>query len=189
MFGALFGTSPVTSYIESGAGVEAGSRTGLTAIFVAIFFFLSIFFAPILASIPPYAIGGALVVVGALMCHPLAKIKWYDVTHATTAFVTIMVMPLTYSIAYGLIAGLMCWTVLQSVFYVLSLFGIERPVLQDPNATVTPPNAEDEPSEAIQAQKTDDDVPADPEQAGDKSHEGIVEEEIVRDKDSNVEKW
>lgn len=74
--GSLFGLSPVTSYIESAAGVEAGSRTGLTAVFCGFFFLLSIFFAPIIASIPPWAIGGALIIVGSLMARSLAKVQW-----------------------------------------------------------------------------------------------------------------
>mmetsp|Transcript_20322 Transcript_20322/g.38498 ORF Transcript_20322/g.38498 Transcript_20322/m.38498 type:complete len:422 (+) Transcript_20322:907-2172(+) len=184
MFGAIFGTSPVTSYIESGAGVEAGARTGLTAIFVAFFFFLSIFFAPILASVPPFAVGGALVIVGALMCHPLAKVKWYDVTHAVTAFVVVMVMPLTYSIAYGLIAGLMSWTVLQSTFYVLSLVGIKKPEAVDPLAA-TAANTQDDKKENVE-------VPSDPEQAVDRANEEedmVVLEDVVLDDDSDVRRW
>lgn len=135
MVGSLFGLSPVTSYIESGAGVAAGSRTGITAILCGFFFFLSIFFAPIIASIPPWATGGALIITGALMASSLGKIKWYDVTHAATAFLTLMVMPLTYSIAYGLIAGIMCYTILHGTFYLLALVGIEKPVFYDPNET------------------------------------------------------
>jgi AGZA family xanthine/uracil permease-like MFS transporter len=77
MFGSLFGLSPVTSFIESGAGVEAGSRTGLTAVICGFYFFLSIFFAPIIASIPPWATGGALILVGALMARSLSQVKWY----------------------------------------------------------------------------------------------------------------
>lgn len=112
MFGSVFGLSPVTSFIESGAGVEVGSRTGLTAVFCGIFFFLSIFFAPIIASIPPWyatchcsvfifvhcnkclssnilrATGGSLIIVGSFMASSLAKIKWYNISHAATAFVT-----------------------------------------------------------------------------------------------------
>ncbi|GAX17840.1 hypothetical protein FisN_18Hh041 [Fistulifera solaris] len=78
IFGSIFGLSPVTSYIESGSGVEAGSRTGLTAVFCGFFFFLSLFFAPIIASIPAWAIGGALIIVGSLVARSLAKVKWYD---------------------------------------------------------------------------------------------------------------
>jgi len=128
--GSFFGTSPVTSYIESGAGVEAGSKTGLTAVFCGFFFLISIFFAPLIASIPPWAIGGALIIVGALMARSLAKVKWYDVTHAATAFITVMIMPLTYSIAYGLIAGIGVWIVLQGTFFLLSLVGIEKPTFE-----------------------------------------------------------
>lgn len=128
IFGSIFGCSPVTSYIESAAGVEAGSKTGLTAVICAFYFFLSIFFAPILANIPPWATGGSLVIVGSLMCRSLVKIKWYDPSHAVTAFITIMIMPLTYSIGYGLIAGIGCYFLLEGTFFLLSLAGIEKPV-------------------------------------------------------------
>jgi xanthine/uracil/vitamin C permease (AzgA family) len=90
--GSFFGLSPVTSYIESAAGVEAGSRTGLTAVFCGIFFLLSIFFAPIIASIPAWATGGALVIVGCLMAGSLKNIKWHDPAHAATAFLTVIIM-------------------------------------------------------------------------------------------------
>ena len=76
MFGSIFGLSPVTSFIESGSGVEAGARTGLTAVICGFYFFLSIFFAPIISSIPPWATGGALVIVGALMSSSLGDVKW-----------------------------------------------------------------------------------------------------------------
>jgi len=135
MFGSIFGLSPVTSYIESAAGVEAGSRTGLTAVFCAFFFFLSIFFAPIIASIPPWATGGSLIIVGALMAKSLAHVKWYDVSHAATAFITVMIMPLTYSIAYGLIAGICTWIVLQGTFWLLSLVGVEKPSFEEEAST------------------------------------------------------
>ena len=128
MFGSIFGLSPITSYIESAAGVEVGSRTGLTSVFVAFFFFLSIFFAPILASIPAWASGGSLIIVGALMCRSLAKVKWDNPSHAVTAFVTVIVMPLTYSIAYGLIGGIMTWFSVKIVALLLNkLFGIADP--------------------------------------------------------------
>merc|ERR1712045_979583 len=132
IFGSIFGLSPVTSYIESAAGVEVGSRTGLTSVFVALFFFISIFFAPILASIPAWATGGSLIIVGALMCRSLAEIKWSNPAHAFTAFTTVMVMPLTYSIAYGLIAGIGTWMVCKAVFIPLNmLFGIPDPTLDE----------------------------------------------------------
>lgn len=131
ILGSLFGLSPLTSYIESAAGVEAGSRTGLTSVFCAFFFFLSIFFAPILASIPPWATGGSLIIVGSLMARNLTKIKWSDPCHAFTAFVTVIMMPLTYSIAYGLIAGIGSWLVFQSVFFICEKgLGIVNPTTE-----------------------------------------------------------
>lgn len=132
LFGSFFGLSPVTSYIESAAGVGAGAKTGLTAVFCGFFFFLSIFFAPIIASIPPWATGGSLIIVGALMAKSLKDVKWHDPSHAATAFLTVMIMPLTYSIAYGLIAGIGTWIVLQGTFYLLSLVGVEKPVWDAP---------------------------------------------------------
>jgi AGZA family xanthine/uracil permease-like MFS transporter len=127
MFGSIFGLSPVTSYIESGAGVEAGARTGLAAIICGFYFFLSIFFAPIIAAIPPWATGGALVIVGAMMSRSLASIKWYNLSHATTAFLTVIIMPLTYSIAYGLIAGIGCFVIMEGTFALFALVGIKKP--------------------------------------------------------------
>jgi len=127
IFGSIFGLSPVTSYIESAAGVQAGARTGLAAVIVGCYFFLSIFFAPIISSIPAWATGGSLIIVGALMCRCLVKIKWHDPAHAIPAFATIIMMPLTYSIAYGIITGLFIHVCLQIVFKLLSLLDIERP--------------------------------------------------------------
>lgn len=130
MFGSIFGLSPLTSYIESAAGVEAGSRTGLTSVFVAFFFFLSIFFAPIFSSIPAWATGGSLVVVGALMCRSLVNVHWGNPAHAVCAFVTVIVMPLTYSIAYGLIAGISLWIAIKAVAIPLNMaFGIPDPTV------------------------------------------------------------
>jgi xanthine/uracil/vitamin C permease (AzgA family) len=128
MFGSIFGLSPVTAYIESGSGVEAGSRTGLTAVICGFYFFLSIFFAPIISSIPPWATGGALIIVGSIMARSLVRVKWYNPTHALSAFLTVIVMPLTYSIAYGLIAGIGSYFGSWLVFKGLSLVGIPMPV-------------------------------------------------------------
>ena len=139
MIGSIFGLSPVTSYIESAAGVEAGGRTGLTAVFAGLYFALAIVFAPIFASIPPWATGGSLIIVGALMCRSLAKVQWEKVDHAVTAFVTIMLMPLTYSIAYGIIGGFLCWIALQVIFFMLSLVGIDLPCVENNNEDVQKP--------------------------------------------------
>jgi AGZA family xanthine/uracil permease-like MFS transporter len=171
IFGAFFGVSPVTAYIESGAGIAAGSRTGLTAIFCGFFFFLSIFFAPIIASIPPWASGGALIVVGCIMAGSLGKVKWHDPAHAATAFLTVIIMPLTYSIAYGLLGGLLCWIFLQAAFKLLSLVGIERPVFEpEPTGVVVvKPEAGENDKTAISS--VDEDKP-------DKVEEGSSEEEL-----------
>ena len=127
MFGSIFGLSPVTSYIESGSGVEAGAKTGLTAVICSFYFFISIFFAPIIASIPPWATGGALVVVGAMMGRSLAKLDWNNVSHAVSGFVTVVLMPLTYSIAYGLIGGIFVYLVMEGTFHLLSFVGVPKP--------------------------------------------------------------
>jgi len=127
MIGSIFGLSPITSYIESAAGVEAGGRTGLTAIICGFYFLIAIFFAPILSSVPAWATGGALVIIGAFMCRNLVKIQWHKIDHALTAFITIMLMPLTYSVAYGLIGGMMVWVFMQGTFMLLSLVGITKP--------------------------------------------------------------
>ncbi|MBK5960855.1 guanine permease [Rhodoplanes elegans] len=105
MFGSLIGTSTTTSYIESAAGVSAGGRTGLTAVFVAILFLLALFFAPLAGMIPAYASAAALLYVACLMTHGLAEISWEDVTEYAPAVVAAVTMPLTYSIATGIGLG------------------------------------------------------------------------------------
>ena len=152
MFGSLFGLSPVTSYIESGSGVEAGSKTGLTAVFCGFFFFLSIFFAPIISSIPPWATGGALVLVGCLMCSSLAKVKWYIPSHALSAFLTFIIMPLTYSIAYGLIAGICAYIIMEGTFWILSKVGIAKPEFTPESMEIVAPGQEQEEPEDDEAE-------------------------------------
>jgi AGZA family xanthine/uracil permease-like MFS transporter len=119
--GSLLGTSSVTTYIESGAGIEEGGKTGLTAVFISIFFFLSLLFAPIFASIPPWATGPALIIIGALMMKTVMKIDWNNMRIAIPAFVTIILMPLTYSIAYGIIGGLMVASTIKVVDITVNL--------------------------------------------------------------------
>jgi xanthine/uracil/vitamin C permease (AzgA family) len=149
MFGSIFGLSPVTAYIESGSGVEAGSRTGLTAVICGFYFFLSIFFAPIISSIPPWATGGALIIVGSIMARSLVRVKWHDPTHALSAFLTVIVMPLTYSIAYGLLAGIGSYFISWSVFTLLSFVGIPKPVWTEADMQGAPVPVE-------QTEETDD---------------------------------
>lgn len=111
--GSLLGTSPVTTFIESSTGIKEGGRTGLTAITVAGYFFLAFFFTPLLASIPSWAVGPPLILVGVLMMRSVVEIEWEDMRQAIPAFVTIILMPLTYSIAYGMIGGIGTYVVLH----------------------------------------------------------------------------
>ncbi len=106
LFGALVGTSPVTSYIESASGVAVGGRTGLTSVFVGLLFLLTLFFAPLVQAIPTAATAPALVLVGALMMGALAEVEWSEPSVAIPAFLTAIVIPLTYSIANGLAFGI-----------------------------------------------------------------------------------
>lgn len=115
MAGALVGTSTVTSYIESAAGVEAGGRTGLTSVVVGLLFLGALFLAPLVQAIPTAATAPALVLVGALMIGSVAEVEWSDPTAAIPAFLTLVVIPLSYSIANGLAFGLTSYAVLKLV--------------------------------------------------------------------------
>jgi len=106
LVGAMAGTSPVTSYIESAAGVAVGGRTGLTSVVVGILFLCTLFFAPVVQAIPTAATAPALILVGALMMGALAEIEWADPGAAIPAFLTVIMIPLTYSIANGLAFGI-----------------------------------------------------------------------------------
>ncbi|KAM7208815.1 Ubiquitin carboxyl-terminal hydrolase, family 1 domain containing protein [Naviculisporaceae sp. PSN 640] len=117
--GALFGCSPVTAFIESGSGIMEGGRTGLTAITAGFCFLASLFFAPIFASIPPWATGCTLIMVGCLMIRQVTKINWAYIGDAIPSFVTLAFIPFTYSVAYGLIAGLFTYTVLNTMIWVV----------------------------------------------------------------------
>jgi AGZA family xanthine/uracil permease-like MFS transporter len=113
MFGALIGTSTTTSYIESAAGVAAGGRTGLTAVFVALLFLLALFFAPLAGMVPAYASAAALLYVACVMARGLADMAWDDVTEYAPAVVTAIAMPLTYSIATGIGLGFITYAVIK----------------------------------------------------------------------------
>ncbi|KAJ5628134.1 xanthine/uracil permease [Penicillium lividum] len=117
--GSLFGSPPVTAFVESGAGISEGGKTGLTSCMTGIAFFISVFFAPIFASIPAWATGCTLVIVGALMAKSAADINWRYYGDAIPAFLTIAIMPFTYSIAYGLIAGILSYILLNSIAWIL----------------------------------------------------------------------
>ncbi|KAI0384600.1 permease family-domain-containing protein [Hypomontagnella monticulosa] len=122
--GSLLGSPPVTAFIESGAGISEGGRTGLTAMTTGICFFISIFFAPIFASIPSWATGCVLVLVGSMMMQAVTEINWRYIGDAIPAFVTICAMPFTYSIADGLIGGICLYITLNtSVWLIEKLSG------------------------------------------------------------------
>lgn len=111
--GAVLGTSNTTSYIESGAGIKEGGRTGLTAVTVAVLFLLCLGFAPLAQSIPAYATGPALIFVAAFMAKNLTEIDWEDATEYAPAMVTAMIMPLTFSIANGIAIGFIIYAAVK----------------------------------------------------------------------------
>ena len=113
VFGALLGTSTVTSYVESSAGVAAGGRTGVTAITTGLLFFLALFLAPLVGAIPDFATAPALILVGALMVAGAARIEWDEPRIAIPAFLTLLTIPLTYSIATGLSFGLIAFAAME----------------------------------------------------------------------------
>ena len=111
--GSLFGCSPVTSYVESSAGIEAGGRTGLTAVTVGMLFLLAIFFAPLASMIPAYATSGALIYVAILMLSSMEKLNWTDLSDLLPALVIIVMMPLTFSIANGIALGFLSYVIIK----------------------------------------------------------------------------
>ena len=113
MAGALLGTSTVTSYIESAAGVKAGGRTGLTGVTVAALFLLTLFFAPLAGSVRAYATAPALLFVACLMARGFAELDWEDVTEYAPAVVTALAMPLTFSIANGIAFGFITYAAVK----------------------------------------------------------------------------
>ncbi|KAK2672984.1 Nucleobase cation symporter 2 family [Fusarium oxysporum f. sp. vasinfectum] len=132
--GAVFGVPPVTAFVESGAGISEGGKTGLTAMVAGICFFISIFFAPIFASIPPWATGCVLVLVGSMMVGAVTEINWRYMGDAVPAFLTIAIMPFAYSIADGLIAGICTYMLINTVVLVIKVVSGGR---------IVPPNYEE----------------------------------------------
>ncbi|WP_341837986.1 NCS2 family permease [Chitinophaga pollutisoli] len=138
--GALLGTSVVTAYVESASGIASGGRTGLTAVTVAVMFLLALFFAPLFAMIPVAATAPALIIVGMLMMGAVVKINFDDVTEAIPAFLAIVMMPYTYSIAEGIVFGMLSYVLLKvftgkyreisPVMYVLSVLFVLSFMLQ-----------------------------------------------------------
>jgi len=112
--GGILGTSTVTTFIESATGINEGGRTGLTALVVAVLFLCSLLVVPLAAAIPLYASHIALVVVAVLLIRNVVDIRWDDFAHAVPAGLTIMVIPFTYSIAYGIAAGIISYPVVKA---------------------------------------------------------------------------
>ncbi|MEN6543727.1 NCS2 family permease [Parvibaculum sp.] len=115
IIGAMLGTSTTTAYIESAAGVDAGGRTGLTAVAVATLFLLSLFLSPLAHAVPLYATAPALLFVACLMARSLAEIAWDDLTESVPAVVTALAIPLTFSIASGIGLGLISYVAIKLV--------------------------------------------------------------------------
>ncbi len=112
--GAVLGTSTVTSYIESAAGISAGGRSGFTAVVVAVLFLLSLLLIPFFQAIPPFATAPALILVGVMMMSSAKLIDWEDPAEAIAGFLTIIIMPLSYSIAEGLAMGLIAYPLVKA---------------------------------------------------------------------------
>ncbi|TDO02757.1 NCS2 family permease [Sunxiuqinia elliptica] len=112
-FGSMIGTSTVTTYVESASGVAEGGRTGLTSLTVAGLFFIALFFSPLFIMIPAAATAPALILVGLFMLSPILKINMDDFTESIPAFLTIIMMPLTYSIAEGIVFGMLAFVLLK----------------------------------------------------------------------------
>ncbi len=113
IFGSFFGCSPVTSYVESSAGVEAGGKTGLTAIVVGLFFLIAIFFSPLASTVPAFATSGALIYVAILMMSGMERLDWSDITELLPALIMIIMIPLTFSIANGIALGFITYVALK----------------------------------------------------------------------------
>ncbi len=115
MVGALLGTTTTGSYIEAAAGVEAGGRSGFTAVVTAFLFLVALFFTPILTVVPAFAYGSALIIVGMLMLRPITELNFNDLTEVFPAFMTIALMSFTYNIGIGMTAGFVLYPITKLV--------------------------------------------------------------------------
>ena len=113
--GSIFGTSNTTSYIESGAGIKEGGKTGLVAVSVGLFFLLCLFLAPLAKSIPAYATGAALVFIATFFCKNLVNIDWDDISEYSPALLAAFIMPLTYSISNGIALAFIVYVVAKAI--------------------------------------------------------------------------
>lgn len=113
--GSLLGCSPCTAFVESASGIAEGGRTGLTAVTISLMFFVSLFFAPIFSSFPPWATGSVLVIVGSMMMSTVTEVNWSYMGDALPSFLSIIGIPFFYNIGYGLIAGIISYMILNIV--------------------------------------------------------------------------
>ena len=111
--GAVCGTSTVTTFVESSAGIAEGGRTGLTSLVAAALFFIAMFLSPIAALVPSCATAAALIYVGVLMMHCVREIEWTDAATAVPAFLTIAMMPFAYNISYGISFGIFSYLLIS----------------------------------------------------------------------------
>ena len=137
--GSLFGTSTVTTFVESGTGIAAGGKTGLTSLVTAILFFLSLFLLPLFAFIPSSAAAGALIYVGVLMMKNVKNIDFSSIKNAVPAFLTIIMMVLTYSITKGIGIGIISYVVINLVCYVVDLirYAINKNNVEKPKFNIS----------------------------------------------------
>jgi AGZA family xanthine/uracil permease-like MFS transporter len=131
MFGPITGNATIATFIESAAGESEGGKTGLTSVWVAFFFLITLFLVPFIGLVPPVATAPALIVVGFLMIEPIVKIGFDSITDGLPAFLALLFMPLTYSIADGMFVGIVSYVVLKTltgkireVSWVMWLFAI-----------------------------------------------------------------
>lgn len=136
--GAALGTSTVTTFVESGTGVSAGGRTGMTALTTSFMFLLSIFILPIFAFIPSSAAAGALIYVGVLMMSQVKNIDFHDLRVAVPAFLTIIMMPLSYSITDGIGMGMISYVIINIICYVVDIIKYAVVKGKNPEAAVKP---------------------------------------------------
>ncbi|CAK7336620.1 unnamed protein product [Dovyalis caffra] len=117
--GSTLGVTTTATYVESSAGIREGGKTGLTAVTVGLYFLVSLFFTPLLTSVPPWAIGPSLVIVGVMMMKVVKDINWDNIKEAVPAFMTMLLMPLTYSIANGIVGGIGLYIALSLYDYIV----------------------------------------------------------------------
>ncbi|KAL1213797.1 Adenine/guanine permease AZG2 [Cardamine amara subsp. amara] len=135
--GSALGVTTTATFVESSAGLKEGGKTGLTAVIIGLYFLVSIFLTPLVTNVPRWAVGPSLVMVGVMMMGVVKDIRWGEMKEAVTAFITILLMPLTYSIANGIIAGIGIYLALSMYDVVLGLVtwlnGVRKRVMKEHN--------------------------------------------------------